>query len=323
MVRTVGAVALVAVMGLGVALVPAAPAAGVGAYSVIGTGWTFPGLPCPSNGCYVRLDFTLAGGGTEAAGTANCTFDGSTGADTLLAGTGNGTIECSGGVPANGYCHFDRSGPVMTVGCDATVNGYESPVAAVLVFMPLSANPTTSFAVVGEAVAGFVSNPTLPPTPEVTPPPTHEVTIPPLPTVPPVPTIPPVPTLPPSSSCNLVDTAGVCVDVAQGAVLKTVAVAGPQPSGSLHVVGRVDMYSVPLPIGGSATFPCVVLGVDATDTGGCTAVPGATKVSTVATLVDTYASGSTPAVTVKVCAATITATVDGFGVQGVPGNTIC
>ena len=156
----------------------------------------------------------------------------------------------------------------------------------------------------------IVPNPTVPPTPEVTPPPTPEVTL------------PPVPTLPPASSCNLVDTAGVCVNVAKGAVVSTLGLAGPEPSGSLHVVGRIDTYSLPLPTGGSATFPCVVLGVDTTSTGGCGAL-GATRVGTAMTLVDTYASGATPIVAVRICAATFTATVDGFGVQSVPGNTIC
>jgi hypothetical protein len=118
--------------------------------AVAGTGSISPGLPCPVS-CDVHLDFTLVGAGV-GVGVANCTFDGTTGADTIVAGTGNGTIDCSGGITVSGSCHFDRTGPVVTVGCSATVNGVGSGITAVLAFVPLSANPTTSFAVVGGGV---------------------------------------------------------------------------------------------------------------------------------------------------------------------------
>jgi hypothetical protein len=146
--KSVLGVAMVAPMIL--AMPGAASAADV--LAVVGTGSISPGLPCPVS-CDVHLDFTLVGAGTDAAGTASCTFDGTTGADTIVAGTGNGTIDCSGGVTAHGDCHFDRTGPVVTVNCAATVNGTGVSVTAVLVFVPLSANPTTSFAVVGAGVA--------------------------------------------------------------------------------------------------------------------------------------------------------------------------
>jgi hypothetical protein len=132
-----------------------------------------------------------------------------------------------------------------------------------------------------------------------------------------------VPTLPPSSTCNVVNAAGVCVGITTGSVAQTVGVADPlASSGSVHVVGAVDTYRISLPTGGSATFPCVVLTADETGNTGCTAF-GATYVSRVATLVDDYAVGATPLATVKVCAAALTATVAGFGVQDVPGYTLC
>jgi hypothetical protein len=116
---------------------------------VAGTGSvTNPGLPCDDS-CDVHLDFTLVGVGIGAAGVASCTFDGTTGADTILSGNGSGSIDCSGGVTASGTCSFNRTGPVVVVDCNGTINGYSGTVTAALAFVPTSANPTTSFIVAG------------------------------------------------------------------------------------------------------------------------------------------------------------------------------
>jgi hypothetical protein len=303
--RTVGAVALAAAVGLGISLVPpsASQAATEDTMFIYGLGTIAEGVPC--NTCTIDIEFSAVVAGAHAGvygGTGlSCSFNGG-GSELLTGGSGGGILS---GCGMEGNVYYDRVGSVMTLSGTICIDSYCGSIATTMLsWVPTSFLPTTSFILSGVVMLddGLGPAPTLPPTPEVT--------------------VPPLPTAPPSSSCNVVDTAGICVDVAPGPVQQTVALASPQPSGSLHVVGRVDLYSVPLPTGGTATFPCVVLGVDATDTGGC-GVPGATRVGTVATLVDTYASGGTPAVTVGICEATITATVVGFGVQNVPGSTLC
>jgi hypothetical protein len=136
------------------ALPGTASAAGPDAVVVVGTGTvTNPGLPCDDS-CDVHLDFTLVGAGVDAAGVASCTVDGTTGADTIVSGSGSGGIDCSGGVTASGTCSFNRTGPVVLVNCNVTVNGNAGTVTAALVFVPTSANPTTSFIVAGAGLVG-------------------------------------------------------------------------------------------------------------------------------------------------------------------------
>lgn len=301
MLRTIGAVVLAATASLGLMLLPPTAARGGvdQTYLVTGTGSITPGLPC--YGCSIDFSFTVFGATGVHTG---CFFSGSSnGLEDDAGGNGGGSIS---GCDISGSVFYVRAATsIVQLHGDVTIDGQPGSItSSALVFVPTSKNPTTSFALTGVVTVGAAPVPTVPPTPTVTPPSV-------------------LPSSPPSSSCNRVDTAGVCVNVVPGSVVRTVSLAPPQSSGSAHVVGSIDMYSVPLPIGGSATFPCVVLSVDATSTGGCAVVPGATKVSTVATLVDTYASGATPVVTVNVCAATITATVQGFGVRDVPGDTIC
>jgi len=65
-----------------------------------------------------------------------------------------------------------------------------------------------------------------------------------------------------------------------------------------------------------------MLTVDSTGNSGCTQL-GATFAGTVANLVDTYLSGSTPAVAVNVCTATYTVAVLTFGVHDAPAYALC
>jgi hypothetical protein len=294
--RTIGAIVVVATAGLALSLVSPPVAQGA-----IGDTFFIQGSALYSSGG-VHFYFNAVVAGPDAGVYTYCSLI-TDGYRDDSSGQGGGDLS---GCGLSGYVSYTYSGVLLTFSGDICVNSTCGPIwSSAFARVPTSAG---GFSWNGTMSVGSSPVPTVPPTPEAT--------------ISPMPTIPPVPTLPPSSSCNIVDTAGVCVNVAKGTVVRTLGLAGPQPSGSLHVVGRIDMYSLPLPIGGSATFPCVVLGLDATSTGGCDAL-GATRVSTVATLVDTYASGASPVITVGVCAATITATVEGFGLQSVPGNTIC
>jgi hypothetical protein len=131
-----------------------------------------------------------------------------------------------------------------------------------------------------------------------------------------------------TTSCG---TAGpVCVQVVPGAVVQQVDVYG-ETTGTAaahHVTGRVDIYRFPLPGGGTTTVPCVLLAADATTVDPCQ-VAGGTYVSTLATLlndqeVDQPSPAQGPLLrSVKICAATLTATVAGIGVQNVPAYAVC
>jgi hypothetical protein len=97
--------------------------AGDGVYVVVGTGTLAPGLPCPNEGCEIDLDFTMAGGGTGGAGLGDCTMHGQTGQDTLLQGSATGTVSCSGGLTATASVALDRTGALVTMSGEWTING--------------------------------------------------------------------------------------------------------------------------------------------------------------------------------------------------------
>lgn len=121
--------------------------------AVSGTGSINPGLPCPPSGCTIHLDFTAVFAGPNAQGTASCTFDGVdnfAGGATVLAGSGSGTINCSGGATANGTVTFSRTGVVVDVGGSIGVNAATGCVVDVtLAFHPVTPPPVTTFGVHG------------------------------------------------------------------------------------------------------------------------------------------------------------------------------
>jgi hypothetical protein len=119
----------------------------VGGGAVVGTGYFDPGLPCPYS-CHIHIDFTIAGGGTEGVGTATCTFDGDTGADTILQGSGSGYIDCSGGVNQQAWVDFTRTGTVMQINGSAGVRASGTMVCGWNLLWTSGA-PTTSFATTG------------------------------------------------------------------------------------------------------------------------------------------------------------------------------
>ena len=135
------------------------------------------------------------------------------------------------------------------------------------------------------------------------------------------------PSMPSTDACNVVDVAGVCLDLQVGAALQDVAIVPGVIDGASthHVGGRVDLYQFALPGGASATVPCVVVSVGGTSVDGC-ASAGGTFVSTLATLLD--AEETPPALggsaaTIRLCNARLSATIAGIGVQNVPAVGVC
>jgi hypothetical protein len=130
-----------------------------------------------------------------------------------------------------------------------------------------------------------------------------------------------------SSDGQAACTAGpVCVQVVQGGTYQAYDVRDESGAGSAHTVrGRVDTYQFALPVGGTMIMPCVFLSADAAAVNPC-ALAGGTYVNTIATLVDRQVAEPAPGGvvrTVRICSATLTATVLGFGVRDVPTYTVC
>lgn len=142
--------------------------------------------------------------------------------------------------------------------------------------------------------------------------------------------LPNVTPLPGPSGCNLVNTAGVCVNIANDSVIQRATVYNVETgtSGTHTVVGSVQQWRFPLPTGGSVVLPCVVLTANGLGNGGCS-VAGGAYVGTVATLVDedvpqpSAGFGTTPLLSVGICEARVTATAAGFGVEEVPLVSVC
>lgn len=133
----------------------------------------------------------------------------------------------------------------------------------------------------------------------------------------------------PTSSCNRVDTSGVCVHLATGTLVeeRTVYDVTTTPVATHTVGGWLDAYRFPLPTGGSAVVPCVVLSANTRDANPCETA-GGTFVSRAATLVTRSVTQPAPIqgaalATVRVCNATLTATVGGFGLENVPVYSTC
>lgn len=136
-------------------------------------------------------------------------------------------------------------------------------------------------------------------------------------------------TPPPPGECNVVNTAGVCANIATGNELERVGVAGVEvvSAGTHRVVGAIDTYRFPLPVGGSVLLPCVVLTVNNLGASDCE-LAGGTFENRFALLVDQSADqpsiGLTdPIVSVGLCDARVTVTASGFGVEDFPAVTVC
>jgi hypothetical protein len=117
---------------------------------VAGTGTISPGLPCTN--CTIDFAFSAVHAGTTATTSVlftGCTFHGtSSGLEDEAGGAGSGTLS---GCGISGTVNYTRVGVVVTVSGCVSVN--QPPCTTIgpnaLIFLPLSAAPTTSFLVVG------------------------------------------------------------------------------------------------------------------------------------------------------------------------------
>ncbi|HEU0133012.1 MAG TPA: hypothetical protein VFQ85_18690 [Mycobacteriales bacterium] len=119
--------------------------AGAAGFSVTGTGALAPGIP--TTGCAfqtsVAFDGTLSlAAGSGHAGTYDVHFRGSsTNCETLLNGTGSGTL--SGGVSGN--VQYSRNVQNVTLTGSAVVDGHNHTITADCTVVITSANPFASF----------------------------------------------------------------------------------------------------------------------------------------------------------------------------------
>jgi hypothetical protein len=132
----------------------------------------------------------------------------------------------------------------------------------------------------------------------------------------------------PPSSCNVADTADTCVHLTTGDLYAEQAVYRVETvvTATHTVGGYVEGYRFTVPSGGSVVVPCVRLVALSASANPCQAA-GGTFVSRTATLVEDvdqpWVAYGSPLATVRVCEATVTITVAGFGAEGFPALTTC
>jgi hypothetical protein len=124
---------------------------------VDGVGYISPQLPCPGSGCEVGMSFTLAVAGTRWTGTHSCEFYGSTGADTILSGSGSGWIGCDYAgnyYEVTGDARFYRTATTITVDGDLVFDFGGSTVyfTGTLQWVPLTLPTVEYFTVAGTVV---------------------------------------------------------------------------------------------------------------------------------------------------------------------------
>lgn len=132
--------------------------------------------------------------------------------------------------------------------------------------------------------------------------------------------------LPQPAECN---PAAICVGLFPGDVVASFPVVVPGVGGGAthHIAGYVDVYRFVVPGGGTVTLPCPVLTVDTT-INPCQQA-GGTYVSRLATLANQDVSepviggGGDPLTTIRICEATLVATVLGLGVESFPAFSVC
>jgi hypothetical protein len=184
MKRLVSKLSLLMAIAAAVAMFGQSSAYAVGADAavVVGSGTITPGLTTvPTAQSFTFTTANLAsvpsvavGASTNGgvfAGTINCSFNGSSPGETVATGVGAGSGTCtapagpggtSGAVSCASLTYFRVGALVVVVldPCTATVNGNSNNSglgAGAFVFVPTSANPTTSYQLVG-ASAGAATN---------------------------------------------------------------------------------------------------------------------------------------------------------------------
>jgi hypothetical protein len=113
--------------------------------TLAGTGTITPGLPCS---CVIGVDFQAVVAGRADGALLGCTFDGaSAGWETDAGGAGTGVL---GGCGLSGTVSYSRTGTLLTLAGMVCFEGDCFGVSSSeLAFIPTSASPTTSFALVG------------------------------------------------------------------------------------------------------------------------------------------------------------------------------
>lgn len=106
-----------------------------------------------------------------------------------------------------------------------------------------------------------------------------------------------------------------------GSPIKSLGLA-PDAGPGHHIAGFVDRYAFALPDGAVAHVPCVALLADAADINPCV-LAGGTFEERVLPLIERDANEPTTSDDVKICEAKLTATVLGFGLEGVSFVALC
>jgi len=140
------ATSIVAILGQGSAIADVGPVSDVAV--VVGTGTIFPGLPTTgcANQTAVKFGSTLAVIAGDDTTTGSVSFSGSSSiCETLNAGHGSGALTGN----AAGTVTYDRNGNVVTITGSVVINGENHDLfVAACVFVPTSAGPVTSYALV-------------------------------------------------------------------------------------------------------------------------------------------------------------------------------
>ena len=120
------------------------PASAAGAATVVGTGTITPGLTLTCTvQTSIKFNGTAAVVDPVVSGVYPIAFSGaSAGCETEIKGQGGGTL--TGAISGN--VTYDRTGTVVTISGNVTVNGHPRHVEAGCVFIPRSVQPTTSYA---------------------------------------------------------------------------------------------------------------------------------------------------------------------------------
>jgi hypothetical protein len=118
---------------------------------VEGSGTIAPGLPCSP--CTIDFNFTAVAAGSDSGVYSGCNFHGTSPSENELGGSGSGTLS---GCAASGTVTYNRTGALVQVSGSASINGGQSENIGtnLLLFIPTSAQPTSSFIVVGAVVVG-------------------------------------------------------------------------------------------------------------------------------------------------------------------------
>jgi hypothetical protein len=128
-----------------------ASAIGAGGGQFVGSGTITPGLtltPQPVSGA---ISGTLVGAGEWNNPTViedSCSFSFNGSSDDLATGAGSASGACSGTATVTASFSYTRAAGALVASGSASVNGFATSIIIVCSFMPTSASPVTSFAII-------------------------------------------------------------------------------------------------------------------------------------------------------------------------------